>query len=151
MVGYVFNFLPPIPAMSFDRDSSLTTLHLWCSLYLQPEHNNFRSRLESLLLLVGSTLPTTDEEANDIVLAFFRTEREKEKVVKAEKNEDRDEMGDSTSASATDQDEDMVDETGQPETPMDKVGNVLKILVCDVTEEFGFAPCDVHNGVLRLS
>jgi len=132
--------------MSPDRGSSLTVLR-FCSLYLQPEYNDFRSILETLLLLGGSTLPTTDKEAIDAVLEVLRMEREKVKVMEAEENEDRDEMGDDISASATDQDEDMVDEAG----PMDNVDNALKILVHNATEEFGFAPRDVYNGVFRLS
>jgi len=78
-------------------------------------------------------------------------EREKEKVVEAEKNEDCDEMCDGISASATDQDEGAVDEAGQPQVPMGKVDNALKTLVYNATEEFGFSPRDVYNGVLRLS
>jgi len=143
-------FLPSISAVSSNRGSSLTVLR-FCSLCLQPEYNDFRSILETLLLLGGSTLPTTDKEAIDAALEVLRMEREKEKVVEAEENEDRDEMGNDISASATDQDEDIVDEAGQPRAPIDNVDNALKILVHNATEEFGFAPRDVYNGVFRLS
>ena len=152
VAGYVlacYLSLPPISAMSSDTGLSLTVFH-FCSLYLQPEYTDFRSRLETLLLIGGSTLPTTDEEAIDAALEVLRMEREKEKVVEAEENKDRDEMGDDISASATDQDEDMVDEAGQPRAPMDNVDNAFKILVHNATEEFGFAPRDVYNGVFRL-
>jgi hypothetical protein len=32
-----------------------------------------------------------------------------------------------------------------------KVDNALKILIHNATEEFGFVPCDVYNGVLNPS
>ena len=44
----------------------------------------------------------------------------------------------------------MVDEAGQPQAPMDKVDNALKILVRNAVEEFGFIPRDVYDGVLKL-
>ena len=44
----------------------------------------------------------------------------------------------------------MVDETDQPHAPVDEVDNALKILVRNATEEFGFAPRDVYDGVLDL-
>ena len=44
----------------------------------------------------------------------------------------------------------MVDETDQPHAPVDEVDNALTILVRNATEEFGFAPRDVYNGVLDL-
>ena len=52
--------------------------------------------------------------------------------------------------SAADQDEDMVDEADQPQTPLDKVDNALKILVRNATEEFGFIPLDAYQGVFNL-
>jgi len=62
--------------------------------------------------------------------------------------EGRDGVG--INASATDKDEITVD-TGQPQTPVDiAVDKALKILVCNATEEFGFAPHDVYNAVLDL-
>ena len=70
-------------------------------------------------------------------------EREREKVVE---EEDRDKMDGDIRASATDQDEPMADEVGQP----DKVNNALKILVHNAIEEFGVAPRDVYNGIFNL-
>ena len=44
----------------------------------------------------------------------------------------------------------MVDEAGQPQAWAGKVDSALEILVHNATEEFGFAPRDVYNGVFRL-
>ena len=49
-----------------------------------------------------------------------------------------------------DRDEDMADEAGQSQASMGKVGNALKILVHNATEEFGFIPRDVYDGVFKL-
>jgi len=66
--------------------------------------------------------------------------------MEVDEEEDCDGMGDCTGASATDQDENMVvDKVDQ------LVDNALKILVRNATEEFGFAPRDVYNGVFNLS
>ena len=62
----------------------------------------------------------------------------------------QDETDDNDGGLASGQDENMVDETYQPHTPVDEVDNALKILVRNATEEFGFAPRDVYNGVLDL-
>ena len=51
---------------------------------------------------------------------------------------------DDIEASATDQDIISVDESGQPEDPVDEA---FKILVDYATWAFGFAPSDVYNGV----
>jgi len=156
MAGYVFSlfsFLPSIPAMSPDRSSLLIVLRLYCSLCLQPEYNDFRSRLESLPLLGGSMLPTAKEVTIGAVLEVLQKGMERKKAEEeqeardAEENEDRDEMGDGIGASATDQDEDMV---GGEEAPM-KVDEALEILVENATEEFGFIPRDVYSGVFQLS
>jgi hypothetical protein len=48
------------------------------------------------------------------------------------------------------EDEDTVDDAGQPQAPVDTVRNTLEISVYNVTKEFGFAPSDVYNGVLEL-
>ena len=82
------------------------------------------------------------------------------------------------STSATDQDHDMGDDTSQPQArvekaeirpsamdqddnigggavqlqaPVDKMDKVFEILVRNATEEFGFAPRDVYNGVFHLT
>ena len=44
----------------------------------------------------------------------------------------------------------MVDEVGQPPALVRTVDNALKILVHNATEEFGFAPRDVYDGVFQL-
>ena len=66
-----------------------------------------------------------------------------------EKNEDRDRVGDG-GRSATDRDVGTVDGTGQPQALMVNVDDALKILVHNATEEFGFAPRDVYDGVFNL-
>ena len=110
----------------------------FCSLCLQLTYDKFRSKLEQFLpSLDKSTLPTTGDMAIDAVLKVLQTKREKE---------DRDGI----SASATDQDKNMVDEAGQPQAWAGKVDSALEILVHNATEEFGFAPRDVYNGVLEL-
>ena len=45
-----------------------------------------------------------------------------------------------------DQDESMVDEAGQLQ---DKVDNTIKTFMHNATEEFGFAPRDVYNGIFN--
>ena len=143
--------VPPSCHMSFDRDSSLTGLGLCHSLCYRPGYDNFRSRLkQSLPLPDGPTLPTTGDMMIDAALEVLWTERERE--------EDHDGTGSGVRGSVTDHDEDMVDETDQPHAPVDEVDNALEIsvdnalgiLVHNATEEFGFAPRDVYNGVLDL-
>ena len=97
-------------------------------------------------------LPTTKETEIVAALEVLQKEMEKKKVEEAEKDKDRDEMDDDIGTWATDQDEDedMVGGEGQPQAPM-KVDDALKILVKNATEEFGFAPRDVYNGVFKLS
>ena len=67
------------------------------------------------------------------------------KVLQAER-ENCEGMGDGIAASATDRDIDM---TGEAHKIL--VRNALGILVRNATEEFGFAPRDVYNGVFHLS
>jgi len=139
-------FLPSILAMLFDRDLSLTVLCLCCSLCLHPKYSKFRNRLDELLPLPDvSTLPTTDDEAFNAALKVLQMERKAVVVV-----EDRGKMGNDTRAVATDQDRTMADYVGQPQAPVDKVDNALEILVRNATEEFGFIPRDVYNGVFKL-
>ena len=156
--GYVLSLFS-LPAMSFDRGSSLTSLRRCCSFCLRPEYTAFRRRLEkSLPLPDGLTLPTTGDKKIDAVLEVLQTERQRRKEVEVE--EGHDEMGDGIGASATDQDENMVDKTGQPLALVDNtskdladkglVDNALKILVRNATEEFGFVPVDVYAGVFDL-
>ena len=61
------------------------------------------------------------------------------------------EESDTISASAVDQDQNMADDASQPQAPVDNVDKALKILVRNVTEEFGFAPRDVYNGVFNFT
>ena len=76
--------------MSFDTGSSLTVLCLCCSLPLHPKYNELRHRLEqSLPLLYASALPTTGDRAVGTMLGVLQAGREKEKVVEAGNNEDR--------------------------------------------------------------
>ena len=89
-------------------------------------------------------VPTTGEQEIDTALEVLQTAREAEKEAEAEKNEDRGEIGNG------DWDEDMVDEVGQPLALVGTVDNALKILVRNATEEFGFAPRDVYDGVFQL-
>ena len=44
----------------------------------------------------------------------------------------------------------MVNEPDKPQAPVDEVDNALKTLMRNATEEFGFAPRDVYDGVLNL-
>jgi hypothetical protein len=136
-------FLSSILAILFDRGSLLTVLFLCCSFHLTPEYSGFRTKLElALPSLDNLPLPTTDDEAICTALEVLWREREREK------NEDHDMMDDSIRASATNLDEDIANQAGQPRAPVD---NALEILVRNVTEEFGFAPRDVYNGLLGLS
>ena len=134
-----------MPAMSFNRGSSLTVLHLFYSLCLQTRYDVFRSELEQCLpLLEEPTLPTTDDSRNNAVLKVLQTEREKEKV---QEEDDGDEIG---GAAAADLDVVMASTAGQPQGPVYQVDDALMILVCNAVEEFGFAPRDVYDGVLNL-
>ena len=148
--GYAFSFflLLSASAMSFDRGSSLTVLHLCYSLHLHPEYNRFRSELEKYLPLPDAPTPsTTDDKAIDAALEVLR---EGENVIEAEKNVNPDDMGNDPTAPATDRDEDMVDEAGQPLAPVSTMDNALEILVDNAIEEFGFAPRDMYDGVFKL-
>ena len=150
MAGYAFSFfslLLSTSAMSFDRGSSLTVLRLYYSLRLHPRYNGFLSKLEqSLPLLDAPTLPTIGDNVIDAALEVLR---ERKKVVEAEMNGDPDDMDDGFTTSATDRDEDMADEAGQPPTLVITVDNALEILVDNAIEEFGFAPRDVYGGVFN--
>jgi hypothetical protein len=156
--------------MSFGKGSSLTDLRLYYSLSLHTDYSNFRAILKgSLKLLDQPTLSTTGNQSIDAALEVLQTERgtetEKEKETVVEEEEDRDEMGDDIKASATDQDENMV-EAAQPQAPVDDaragkaiedakankgIEDALKILVHNATQEFGFTPRDVYKGVFNLA
>jgi hypothetical protein len=131
--------------MLFDEGSSLTVLRLCCSLPLRRQYKGFRSGLK------GPLLRSTTERI-DAALKVLRAETGAVVVVEVVE-EGRDEMGDCIEASAADQDETMT-EAGQLQAPVAntlKMGDALKILVRNATQEFGFAPRDVYRGVLNLT
>jgi hypothetical protein len=125
--------------MPFDRGPLLIILrHYNYSFRLQPGYDGFRSKLEKYLPLLGRpALPTTGDKSIDAALKVLQTEGE-------------DQMEGCN---------DVVDEADRPHGPAgntlktDKVIEIdkaLEILVRNATEEFGFAPRDVYNGVLDL-
>ena len=136
MAGYVFTCSLFLPCRS-----SLTVIYL-CSFDLHTFRRFLRGLKKSLPLLDRPTLPTALDRDTDAILKVLQAEREKVE-------EDCDKMG-GVMTSVPDQDATMVDETNKPQTPADQVRNALKILVRNATEEFGFAPRDVYNGVLLL-
>ena len=138
----------------FDRSSSLTDLRLCCSLPLRPEYPGFRKRLgKSLKLLNETTLQRTGDHEIDAALQVLQKERVRVKVMKeklevGEVQEDNcDEMCDGIGPSVTDQGELIVDDSDKPGNLVD---NALKILLRNATEEFGFAPRSVYDGIFYL-
>jgi len=114
--------------MLFDRGLLLTTLRLCHSFRLQPKYNGFREKLGKLLPLPNwQALPPTSNENIDAVLEVLQMERKRVEVMEA-------------------------GEEGYnwPQASVDNVDDALKILVCNATEEFGFVPRDVYEGVLDL-
>jgi len=141
MQGYAFR---SSTLTSFDRASPLTIL-LPCSFHLLPEYNRFLSSLKkSLPLLCGPTPPTTGNKNLDAVLEVLHRERERRKAM-ADRG-----STDDVRAPAVDRDENMVDGTSQQQVSAHDVEEALRILVCNATEEFGFAPRDVYSGILAL-
>jgi len=129
----------------------LTFLGLCYSLCLRPDLDKFRERLQQYLPLPdGPTLPITGHKGVDAALEVLQIEREREKAVEVEKEGCNRVDSGIPGPSAADQDEEMVDVTDQPQTPVDEVDNALKILVRNATEEFGFIPRDVYQGVFDL-
>jgi hypothetical protein len=121
MEGYVVDLSTLSAIELFDRGSLLTALCLCCSLRLQVDYDDFRSRLEqSLPLLYGPAPPVTNDEPIDAALEVLQ------------------------------RDEDLVDQAGQPWARVDNVDDALKILVHNATEEFGYAPIDVYEGVFHF-
>ena len=132
-------FLHSIPVISFNRGSLLTFLRLR-SFSLLPKYNEFRSSLEgSLPLLRGSTPPKTADEHLNATLEVLHQARGREKVEAAATMVGCDAMDDDVGVSDIDQDENV-----------DGVEEAFRILVRTATEEFGFAPRDVYDGVLDL-
>jgi len=129
----------------------LTAPRFCCSLCLRPGFDNFRKRLQQCLpLLDKPTLATTDDEGIDAALEVLQIERQRENAVEVEKGVCDSVGGGSLGSSAVDQDENMVDETDQPQTAVDEVDNALKILVRNAIEEFGLIPRDAYEGVFNL-
>ena len=113
-----------MPAISSDGDSSLTALRY--SLYIHPDFPAFRDRLtKHLPPHAGSVLPTTNGEMVDAALQVLQTW-------------------------VAEQDENMAEEAGQPRASVDSMDIAFEILVNNATEEFGFAPRDVYDGVFFL-
>ena len=83
-----------------------------------------------------STANSIFEEPVDVAMEVLQAEREREKVLAA----DRDKVDDDNEAMA-------VDVGAQPQTPAYGVDDALKILIKNATEQFGFAPRDVYNGI----
>ena len=137
----------------FDRGSSLTDLRLCCSLPLQAKYPRFRQRLgESLKFLNEPTLQTTGDSELDAALEVLQKEMVRVKVMKEKQGDkeqegDRDKMDDGTGPSVIDQDELVVDD---PDKLGDSVDKAFKILLHNATEEFGFAPRDVYDGIFYL-
>ena len=140
--------------MPFDRGPLLIILrHYNYSFRLQPGYDGFRSKLEKYLPLLGRpALPTTGDKSIDAALKVLQTEGE-------DQMEGCNDMVDDIRASVTDQDETVVDEADRPHGPAGntlktdeviEIDKALEILVRNATEEFGFAPRDVYNGVLDL-
>ena len=133
--------LPPTPATPFNGSSSLTVLHLY-SFRLQEDYDDFLSELRSRLLS-ESTPNDAYKETIDAALKVLQMEAETEKAMVVAVAADRDEAGDHTDAMA-------VDAGAQLQAPVDPAENALKILMANATEEFGFAPRDVYNGIVDL-
>ena len=143
-------FLLSIPAISFNRGSLSTFLRLR-SFSLLPKYNEFRSSLEgSLPLLRGSTPSKTAGEHLNATLEVLHQARGREKVEAAAAMVGRDTTGDDVGVSDIDQDENVDDEAVQQRVPVYKVEEVFRILVRTATEEFGFAPRNVYDGVLNF-
>jgi hypothetical protein len=147
--------------MSFDRGSSLTVLHLCCSLFLRPEYDGFIASLGGQL--DQPTVTATGSNKIDAALKVLQRERERERerenavemLAEAEEEEYCDEVSDDIKASVTDQDKNMA-EAGQPQAPVgdgkiDKaLYDALKTLVHNATQQFGFIPRKVYSGVFDL-
>jgi len=158
--GYVLSSFYLLP-----RGSSLTPQNL-CSLSLSPDYNTLRSILEEHLPhLGGLTAPKTGNSRVDAILEVLHLEREREMaavvaaatVEQEQEQEEQEEataeeypgeLRDDTSAPATDQDQ--VYQTEQQQVPVYKIEQALTTLVRIATEEFGFIPRDVYEGILNL-
>ena len=126
------------------------------SLSLSPGYNALRTMLEEYLpQLDGLTAPETGDPKVDAILEVLHLEREREKVVAAaEKEEEEDyprELRDDIRAPTRDQEQMLVDQAEQQVPAYRiKLEKALAILVRTATEEFGFIPRDVYNGIVDL-
>jgi hypothetical protein len=113
--------------MRFDRGSSLTVLR-FCSICLRPDYSDFRELLKGFLpRLDQPKLSTTGDQRIDDALEILQRARKGADVV---------------------EDQDVV--MAEADQPRALVDDVLKTLLHNATEEFGFAPRDAYNGVLDL-
>ena len=118
-------FLPSLSTVSPGGGSSLIVFRS-CSLPLCPEYNIFRTALKQS--------PPTDENVRAALQVLRRNRHEEDEVKRGKGDEDE-----------NDNDVEMADEVGQPSPSVD-----FEILVRNATEEFGFAPHDVYDGVFQL-
>lgn len=134
-------FLPSALAISFGGGSSLTALPL--SQFTSPVRvQRIRSTLAQCLPLLDELkFPTTSGVEIDDALKVLQAEREAEAA---------EETRNGARSPATDQDTGMGDGKGQSPASPGEVDNALEILVRNATEEVGFAPRDVYNGVFNL-
>ena len=140
MRGYVlacFSALPLVPATSFGGASSLIDLPL-CSLPLQRKYNMFRKGLASRIYTSTTADPIQDEE---IDAALEVLQMEAVRVAELEAAADCDKGGSGVKA---------VDGEVQPLPLFGTMDVVFTVLVRNATEEFGFAPSDVYDGVFDL-
>jgi len=154
MRGYVSSLFPPSLAAMSNRVLSLTALNL-CSLELQHQYSSFGSTLQKYLPLGdNSAPPTTGTEEIDAVLKVLRTGRMRKKAEEEAETTDAAVVGEARAATgnnygavAMDLDENAIDKPAQPQDP---AKNAFEVLVCNATEEFGFAARDVYGGVFEL-
>jgi len=92
----------------------------------------------SPLTLPLQALPTTGDQAVLAMLKVLRMERERER--------EREKL-----SGAEEGCNNMADEVGKQQAPVDDVDDAIKVLVRNAIHEFGFDPCDAYNGMLYPS
>ena len=127
--------------MSFDGGPSLTDPRLHCSLHLHRAYDKFCSGLESCLDESASPAPGHELPDADAVLQVLQAEG---------KDDDGDDNEEEGGEGEGDEEVVMADSTSQPQAPADKVKHALNILLYNATQQFGFAPRDVYEGVFKL-
>ena len=88
-------------------------------------------------------LSIIDHWTTDTALEVLQIARKREEAAE-EENGDRNQVGNGSRVSATDQDKTVVNKAGQPLAPID---NTLKISVRNAIEESGLIPRDVYSGI----